>query len=801
MEYSSSEDDELVEDYIDVEDDTGAENIDQVAGVLASQIHRVDPSEGSMPPVGDQLMMAADMVGKSDEPYVGMEFESDAAARALYNAYAVRHGFGIRVARSRSERRKGVEVLVMKRFVCLKEGHHKKKPDEPSNKKKRKRLSIRDGCPAMMEVVHRGPDKWVRQQVGAGAHSCVIVSADRAREVQLRRLSGKFQEHETQLQEVRKNVFGDADAQGLFSYFKRMQWRILSRCKKRLSDVCTRFPGFHDELKRCINGCDTVPIFDMLWDSILDKYSLRDDTWLQSLYEMRHKWVPAYLTNSFFAELSLAHRVDTVGRFYRNNFSGRVSLNTFITRFDQYIDNLYASEAQKDLTSFPTEQLLKTNIILEKQAASIYTKAAFETFQVELIEAMQHFAVKVEDGPYMKYYVERHSDPLTRHTVFYNIAEKKAWCECCRFSFSAILCRHVLGVFILDGVIILPDSCITKRWTKKAKTGPELIGLNLGNDNSSIDSVSSRYNDLVRDAMKCAEKGSVSSGGGALRFAARAVPPVAPAAAATEEDKEKGRGEGLSPAEAERLSEFLRADLPHLFDDVGIDRTAYDDRVRFRDPITRHDTIDGYLFNIRLLKLLFRPDFYLHSVKQTGPYELTTRWTMVMKFMLLPWKPELVFTGVSIMGVNPQNLKFNSHVDLWDSIQNNEYFSFEGLSDVFKQLRIYKTPEIETPKYIILKKTANYEIVLPLNKDLDSLPAPNTEAVTLRKIDGGIAAVKKFSGRPKEEVVLQKEKDLRSQVLEDGLKPQQGCLLARYNDPRTQSFLMGKSCRWADVPM
>jgi len=35
---------------------------------------------------------------------------------------------------------------------------------------------------------------------------------------------------------------------------------------------------------------------------------------------------------------------------------------------------------------------------------------------------------------------------------------------------------------------------------------------------------------------------------------------------------------------------------------------------------------------------------------------------MVMKFMLLPWKPELVFTGLSIMGLNPQNLKFNSHV-------------------------------------------------------------------------------------------------------------------------------------------
>ncbi|XP_062178797.1 uncharacterized protein LOC133883478 [Phragmites australis] len=334
-------------------------------------------------------------------------------------------------------------------------------------------------------------------------------------------------------------------------------------------------------------------------------------------------------------------------------------------------------------------------------------------------------------------------------------------------------------------------------------------------------------------------------------LAARATPTGGAAAPAAEKDEDKGGGGGLSAADAGRLKEFLRVDLPHLFDDVGIDRAAYDDRVRFRDPITRHDTIDGYLFNIRLLKLLFRPDFYLHSVKQTGPYEITTRWTMVMKFMLLPWKPELVFTGLSIMGVNPQNLKFNSHVDIWDSIQNNEYFSFEGLWNVFKQLRIYKTPDRETPNYLILKRTANYEvrsyapfliveskgdkltgssgfnnvtgyifgknassekipmttpvftqssdnklsdvsiqIVLPMNKDLNSLPAPNTKEVTLRKVERGIAAVKKFSGRPNEEIVLQKEKDLRSQLLKDGLKPQQGCLLARYNDPRTQSFLM-----------
>ncbi|KAJ7956629.1 SOUL heme-binding family protein [Quillaja saponaria] len=304
--------------------------------------------------------------------------------------------------------------------------------------------------------------------------------------------------------------------------------------------------------------------------------------------------------------------------------------------------------------------------------------------------------------------------------------------------------------------------------------------------------------------------------------------------------------------DVERLVGFLYDDLPHLFDDQGIDRTAYDERVSFRDPITKHDTLSGYLFNIALLKTVFRPEFLLHWVKQTGPYEITTRWTMVMKFMLLPWKPELVFTGTSVMGINPENGKFCSHVDIWDSIKKNDYFSFEGFLDVIKQLRIYKTPELESPKYQILKRTANYEvrqyapfvvvettgdklsgstgfndvagyifgknstmekipmttpvftqsldaymsrisiqIVLPLEKDLNSLPSPNQDTISLRKVEGGVMAAVRFSGKPTEDIVHEKEKALRSNLLKDGLKPKAGCLFARYNDPgRTWSFIM-----------
>lgn len=74
---------------------------------------------------------------------------------------------------------------------------------------------------------------------------------------------------------------------------------------------------------------------------------------------------------------------------------------------------------------------------------------------------------------------------------------------------------------------------------------------------------------------------------------------------------------------------------------------------------------------------------------------------------------------------------------------------------------------------------------------LISLPNPNEESIKLRRVEGGIAAVLKFSGKPSEDIVTEKEIELRSSLIRDGLRPKAGCLLARYNDPgRTWSFTM-----------
>jgi len=162
---------------------------------------------------------------------------------------------------------------------------------------------------------------------------------------------------------------------------------------------------------------------------------------------------------------------------------------------------------------------------------------------------------------------------------------------------------------------------------------------------------------------------------------------------------------------------FLKEDLKHLFDGKGIDASAYDDVVEFRDPITNYNSLSGYLFNIQMLKQVFDPVLELHDIRAIGPYAVLSRWTMTMDFtparvLPIPWKPRLMFSGTSTYCFNPANGRINKHIDTWDSINNQEFFSVEAFADVLRQMTdLASTPDgLEQPQYRVIRRAADYQI-------------------------------------------------------------------------------------------
>lgn len=580
------------------------------------------------------------------EPALGMEFDSDEAAKEYYIAYANNVGFGVRMNKSRRSRKD--DTVIMRRFVCTREGFHSKRVIYDDGKKKRKRGTTREGCMAMIEVIRKDHCKWLVTKLET-EHTHMVALPNKVRPrvdrsmispnstLILSEPSG-FNNLKNFNRGIRVNPFGEGgEAQGLLEYLKRMQaenpaffyaiqvdnnncltnvfwadsksrmayqyfgdavtfdtsykktkymmpfatfrginhhlqsvtfgcallmdetkgsyvwlfetwlaamggrhplslftdrdkamegaitrvfprtrhcfckWHILSRCKQKLCDVYIKYPTLRRELMECINGSETIEEFETRWEYILDKYNLWDNAWLQSLYEIRPHWASVYQKDLFFPELSASQRPESLNKFFKRNFNTKTSLLLFISKFDHAMSSQYEKEAQEDLATVYAKPLLKTPSPIERQAADIYTNAVFEKFQEEFVESLGYYVEKIEHGSINKYNVMKEEDNRKSYIVSFNDSDKKASCSCCKFECCGILCRHVLRVFFVVGVRVLPDAYILKRWTRNVLSNVVLEERVTEPGLSFQEYLVAWYNDLCLDAIKFGMEGAASS--------------------------------------------------------------------------------------------------------------------------------------------------------------------------------------------------------------------------------------------------------------------------------------------------
>ncbi|KAM3272556.1 hypothetical protein ACQJBY_042587 [Aegilops geniculata] len=641
MEAARGEGDELIADYVDclMSLDTNARSVQNDNLILGDPVIEAGVA-ASVGGIKEQDAMK-DFVPPEDpkEPLLGMTFESDEAAKTFYNEYARHLGFPFRVGRSR--RSKGTEeVVVMRRFVCSREGMYRKKnPSSDEATKKRERMSMREGCNAMMEVV-RESNHWVVSKLET-AHNHNLGTCSRVgylRDRGLLDVSNKITMMGSDgVPFLRQNILGEGgDAQGLLDYLKNMQandpaffhaiqvdknsclmnvfwadaraklayqhfgdavtfdttykknkymmpfvtfsgvnhhlqrvifgcallmedtecsfvwlfeawlaamsgkapcslvtdqnramkaaigrvfphtchrfckWHILSRTKQKLAHTYSEHPTLIDELESCVIESETINTFETAWMSIIDTYDLRNNTWLQAMYNIRQKWVPLYLMDTFCAEISKAQKLETMNDFYKKYFSTKVTLEVFLTQFDLSIENHYEEEAKADMDTSLNLMTTKTASPMEKQAARTYTKAVFSRFQEEFTESLAYIIQKTKDGCISEYNIMKDENSSDTFCVTYNASNKMAKCSCKYFEFSGILCRHILGVFIIVDPHLLPPDYFLKRWTRKARDGGLLEYSCDNHQDDACQSITSRYDVLCADAIRCAEKGSGS---------------------------------------------------------------------------------------------------------------------------------------------------------------------------------------------------------------------------------------------------------------------------------------------------
>ncbi|GAB4847807.1 Protein FAR-RED ELONGATED HYPOCOTYL 3 [Ancistrocladus abbreviatus] len=291
-------------------------------------------------------------------------------------------------------------------------------------------------------------------------------------------------------------------------------WSVLGKVSETLSHVTKRHESFMVEFEDCIYRSWTDEEFEKSWQKLLERFELKDDEWVQSLYEDRKLWAPAYMKGTLLAGMSTVQRMESVNSFFDKYVHKKTTVSEFVKQYEAIIQDRYEEEAKADYDTWNKQPVLKCPSPFEKHMSTVYTHAVLKKFQVEVVGAVACNPVPRrdrQDGMFQVHDCEKNQD----FVVTWN-EKSEVSCMCHLFEYKGFLCRHALIVLQMCGLSMIPSQYILKRWTRDAKDRQLL-----GEGSEQMSSRVQRYNELCQRAIKLGEEGSLSEG--SYNIALRAI--------------------------------------------------------------------------------------------------------------------------------------------------------------------------------------------------------------------------------------------------------------------------------------
>ncbi|XP_011656902.1 protein FAR1-RELATED SEQUENCE 9 isoform X2 [Cucumis sativus] len=289
------------------------------------------------------------------------------------------------------------------------------------------------------------------------------------------------------------------------------KWAIFRETQEKLSHLCQSHPTFETEFRKCVNEAETIEEFESFWEALLNRYYIMDNEWLQLMYSARQQWVPVYMRDTFFGEMSINESYKSLNLFFDGYVTASTSIQMLVRQYEKAMASWHEKELKADYDTINSMPVLKTPSPMEKQAADLYSRRIFRKFQEELVETLANPATKIDDtGTIATYRVAKFGEDHKAHAVSFNSLEMKANCSCQLFEYSGIICRHILAVFRAKNVLTLPSQYVLKRWTRNARNGAVTDDHNSELPNEAGDSSTVRYNNLRQEAIKYVEEGAKS---------------------------------------------------------------------------------------------------------------------------------------------------------------------------------------------------------------------------------------------------------------------------------------------------
>lgn len=278
--------------------------------------------------------------------------------------------------------------------------------------------------------------------------------------------------------------------------YRTCVWHIYQNATRQLSQVFLGSRTFAYDFSRCLYDCEEEEEFISSWKKLSEKYDLKDNAWLNKLFEDREKWALSYGRESFSGDMISTQRIVNLNNMLKEACQEQDILQ-FFDHFEKIINEHRHVELQADFYATQSSILIAPSRML-RQAANAYTPTVFEMFQREFELSMDFMVYKCgEVEAIYEYKVSNEATPK-EHLVKFDSVTGAILCSCKKFEFIGIQCRHVLKTLDILNIKELPTQYLLKRWRKDAKVGSlgDIHGF-ASNTDSNL-SKAERYSSLCR---------------------------------------------------------------------------------------------------------------------------------------------------------------------------------------------------------------------------------------------------------------------------------------------------------------
>ncbi|XP_078154610.1 protein FAR1-RELATED SEQUENCE 5-like [Carex rostrata] len=220
-------------------------------------------------------------------------------------------------------------------------------------------------------------------------------------------------------------------------------WHIMNKFSEKYGSLYKDNSPFSREMKNCLYHSITTEQFDNEWKRIMKDYKLMEDEWLNNLFDIRQSWIPIYNRTIFYAGMNTTQRCESIHSFFDSFLNKGTTLREFVVKYEHALEHRYRAEHAERFTSIYKTPILKLKSPLEEQAADVYTRKIFSSFQDELMECPKLKKKKLEkSGSSSKYKVSSFHNTKDAFIVTLDV---EAWehvetwevsCECHLFEFK-----------------------------------------------------------------------------------------------------------------------------------------------------------------------------------------------------------------------------------------------------------------------------------------------------------------------------------------------------------------------------